>query len=76
MEFKQQISEKEHFERGVNGSHAWPGVNPSNINHELCHHTDDVTHGRASTPATSTMNSATTLMTSRMAGRQPQQHQP
>ena len=25
------------------GSHAWPGFNPSNVDHELCHYTDDVT---------------------------------
>jgi hypothetical protein len=23
-------------------SHAWSGFNRSNINHELCHYTDDV----------------------------------
>jgi hypothetical protein len=32
------------------------GFNPSNINHELCHYTDDATCMLASTPATSTMN--------------------
>jgi hypothetical protein len=24
-------------------SHAWLGFNPSNVNHELCRYTDDVT---------------------------------
>jgi len=23
--------------------HAWPDFSPGNINHELCHYTDDVT---------------------------------
>jgi hypothetical protein len=32
--------------------HRWPGFNPGNISHELCHHTDGVTHDRLSFPAT------------------------
>jgi hypothetical protein len=40
-------------ERDAIGSHGRPGFNTSNINHELCHHTGDVTYGRDSTPATS-----------------------
>jgi hypothetical protein len=53
-------------------SHVWPDFNPSNINHELCHYTDDVTRiAGLQPPATSTMNSATTLMTSQaLPGRQ------
>jgi hypothetical protein len=48
-------------------------INHSNINHELCHHADDVTCMLAATPATSTMNSATTRMTSHVCWLQPQQ---
>jgi hypothetical protein len=31
------------------GPHDIRGINPIITNHELCHHTDDATHGRAST---------------------------
>jgi hypothetical protein len=48
-------AERRNTDRQDCKSNVWPGVNPSNINHELCHYADDVT---------------------RMAGRQPQQHQP
>jgi hypothetical protein len=49
-----QPSEKEFMvttapERHVFGSQ---GFSHSNINHELCHHTDDTTHNRGSTTAT------------------------
>jgi hypothetical protein len=66
-------------ERHATGPHAWRGfnpsninpsninpsnINPSNINYELCRYTDDVTRMAGLFPATSTLNSATTLMAS------------
>jgi hypothetical protein len=59
--------------RGVLLDRTHAGFNLNNINHELCRYADDVTRMLLSTPATSTMNSATALMTSHACCFQRQQ---